>query len=128
LFAEPLPLAEVAISGIHCLLVPVRVEVLDGILGVRLRETVADAGSELAQQSLLAESLPLAKVALGGINGLLFRGRLRSGSVANNGMATVRPDRTSAGSAYSARITCVTCVTTAPGRPGWRSPVPRGSW
>ena len=69
---ESLPVAEVALSGFNGLRVPVRLEVADGELGVRLRETVAGARRELVQQSLVAEALAFAEVALGGINALLL--------------------------------------------------------
>src|SRR3984957_5163916 len=80
LLAEALPFAEVAVGGVNGLLIPVRLEVFDGKLGVRLRETLAEARGELVQQSLLAESLPFAEVALGRINGLLLPARHRRGS------------------------------------------------
>jgi hypothetical protein len=49
LLTEALPFAEIAVGGIDGLLVPIRVEVADGELGVRLQKTFTRARRELVQ-------------------------------------------------------------------------------
>src|SRR5262249_35168608 len=71
--AESLAVAHVALRRHNSLRVPVRVQVLDGESGVRVREALAVLGRELLDQAGLAEPLAVLEVALGRLDSLLLR-------------------------------------------------------